>query len=147
MLRASSIAVAAILLFVAVLPGQDKPVTDLDRLQGTWVPASAVFDGTEAPAEILKDLLWVIADNELSELNKGRRESRAKLALDAAKKPAAFDVTYTEGVAKGHTGHSIYKIEGDVLTVCMSALPGERPTEFASKRGDGSSLLVFKRAK
>src|ERR1700732_2816891 len=99
----------AILCLSAALRGQEKPATDLDRLQGTWVPSSAVFDGTEAPAELLKERLWVIAGNQLSELNKERRESRATLALDAAKKPAALDVTYTEGAAKGQSGRAIYK--------------------------------------
>ena len=146
MRRLPPFAAVAILLIGSGLRGQDKQASDLDRFQGTWVPSSAVFDGLEAPADLLKDRLWVIAGTQLSELNKDRRESRATLTLDAAKKPSALDVTYTEGAAKGQIGRSIYKIEGDVLTVCM-ALPGERPTEFVSKRGGGLSLLVFKRAK
>ncbi len=137
---------AVAILLLSGVHGQEKPASDLDRLQGTWVPSSAVFDGTEAPAELLKDRLWVIAGTQLSELNKDRRESRATLTLDAAKKPAALDVAYTDGAAKGQLGRAIYKIDGEVLTVCM-ALPGERPTEFASKRGGGLALLVFKRAK
>jgi uncharacterized protein (TIGR03067 family) len=126
--------------------GQEKLPPDLDKLQSTWIPSSAMFDGASAPAEVLKERLWVIAGDQLSELNKGRRERKATLLLDPAKKPAAFDLTYTEGDAKGQTGHGIYKIDGDTLTVCM-ALPGERPKDFTTKRGDGLALLVFKRAK
>jgi uncharacterized protein (TIGR03067 family) len=136
----------AILLLHSALRGQDKPPTDLDRLQGTWVPSSAVLDGAEAPADLLKDRQWVIAGNQLSELNKERRERRATLVVDGTKKPAAFDMAYIDGDAKGLMGRAIYKLDGDSLTVCM-ALPGERPTEFASKRGSGLALLVFKRAK
>ena len=141
-----SLVTLAFLFLGAGLHGQDKPATDLDKLQGTWVPTSAVFDGTEAPAELLKERLWVITGSQLSELNKGRRESRGTLVLDPTKKPTALDVTYNDGAAKGQMGRAIYKIEGDSLTVCM-ALPGERPAEFASKRGAGLALMVFKRAK
>jgi uncharacterized protein (TIGR03067 family) len=145
--RRSLLTPAVVMLFLGnALQGQDKPSTDLERLQGTWVPSAAAFDGTDAPAELLKERLWVIAGDQLAELNKGRREGRATLQIDAAKPPAALDVTYTDGPAKGQTGRAIYKIEGDLLTVCM-ALPGDRPVEFASKRGEGLALLVFKRAK
>jgi uncharacterized protein (TIGR03067 family) len=140
-----SFSLSAILLLAAGLHGQDVP-KDLVPLQGTWVPAGAVFDGVDVPAELLKERLWVIAGDQLSEVNKGRRERRATLVIDAAKKPAALDVTYVEGDAKGQMGRAIYKLDGDTLTVCM-ALPGDRPTEFASKSGGGLALMTFKRAK
>ncbi len=146
MRHTSSLATLAVLLLAGSLSGQGKPATDLDKLQGTWVPSSAVFDGAEFSTDQLKERLWVIAGDQLSELNKGRRERRATLVVDGAKKPASLDVAYNDGDAKGLMGRAIYKLDGDSLTVCM-AVPGQRPTEFASKRGDGLALLVFKRAK
>ena len=142
-----SLTTVALLSLGTGLRGQDKPATDLDKLQGTWVPTSAVFGGAEARPELLKDRLWVITGDQLAELNKGRRESRATLTVDGAKKPAAIDVAYIDGMAKGVMLRGIYKIEGDMLTVCTDTLPGERPTEFVSKSGSGTALMVFKRAK
>jgi uncharacterized protein (TIGR03067 family) len=138
--------VFAILVLVPEMDIQAKPSSDLDKLKGTWLPSSAMFDGAAAPPEVLKDRAWVIAGNQLAEMNNGRRERKATLVVDAAKEPATLDVAYSEGEAKGLTGRGIWKLEGDTLTVCL-AVSGDRPTQFATKRGDGLALLVFQRAK
>lgn len=41
----------------------------------------------------------------------------------------------------------IYKLDGDVLTICLAASGKDRPTEFASTPGNGAELRVYQRAK
>jgi uncharacterized protein (TIGR03067 family) len=125
---------------------QARPTTDLDRLQGTWLPKDGTFDGAPAPVEVLRNRQWVIRGDQLEEINRGRRERRATIKLDSSQKPAAFDLEYTEGDARGLIGSGIYETDSDTLVVCMM-VPGARPTEFAAPRGSGRALLVFKRAK
>jgi len=145
MKRVLSLAVFAVVAFGAGLHGQDSPA-DLKKIQGTWMPIKGTFDGVEAPAALLKDRLWVVNDDQLSELVKGRRENRATLRLDSSKKPAALDLGYSEGPARGQVGTGIYKFDGDSLTICI-VVPGERPAEFTCPPGSGRALIVFQRAK
>ena len=63
-----------------------------------------------------------------------------------AARPALIDLTtvsqdsptrlYTKG---------IYLLQGDVLRYCIAAPGRPRPTEFATTKGDGYTLVVLKR--
>ena len=76
-------------------------------------------------------------------------ESRAQIyTLNPSKNPKWIDI----GVLQGSPlGEGIYKLEGDVLTICVvgstnSANPTLRPSEFKAKK-DQYSLLVLKKVK
>ena len=66
------------------------------------------------------------------------------LRLDSGKKPARFEMggMKLDGQPLGFTG--IYKMDGDVLTVCLGGdKPGEPPNEFKAVKG--TLLLTFKK--
>jgi uncharacterized protein (TIGR03067 family) len=66
------------------------------------------------------------------------------LSLDPTQNPKAVDVLITAGPLKGKTRLGIYKIEGDIETVCL-AQPGKtRPTSFDSRQG---AIHVWKRVR
>ena len=72
-----------------------------------------------------------------------------EIVLDGAKKPAHLDMTRLVRGEK-QTVLAIYKIEGDVLTICFSRgadrKPStERPTAFESDAKTKADLLVLKR--
>ena len=71
------------------------------------------------------------------------------ITLDNSKKPAHMDMTQTAR-GKTETVLAIYKIEGDLLTICFSRgargqPSSERPTGFESDEATKSDLLVLKR--
>ena len=63
-----------------------------------------------------------------------------------AGKPALIDLkTVYQGDKSVLLTKGIYAIEGDVLTYCIAGPGQQRPTEFATKKGDGRTLVVLKR--
>jgi uncharacterized protein (TIGR03067 family) len=64
-----------------------------------------------------------------------------------AAQPARIDLTTVfEGSQERWQTEGIYVLQGDVLTYCI-ARPGQpRPTTFDTKKGEGHTLVVLKRA-
>ena len=64
---------------------------------------------------------------------------------DHAAKPMAFDLIAKSGPLKGQAFRGIYKVDGDMLTLCFSWPPIDRPVEFSSRPNSTVVLAVFKR--
>jgi uncharacterized protein (TIGR03067 family) len=131
----------AVVLAVLVGPsarGEEKVSNDLKAMEGTWVSAP------DAPLESR----WVF-DGETLKSTVNGQDYVAKIKLDAKASPRAVDFTISEGPEDltGKTVVGIYKIDGDKLTICLSA-PGrdERPTEFKAVE-DETYLFELKREK
>jgi uncharacterized protein (TIGR03067 family) len=60
--------------------------------------------------------------------------------------PRQMDLTTVQHFDQSelHT-KAIYKVESDRLTYCVGAPGQSRPTEFATKSGDGNTLVVLRR--
>jgi RNA polymerase sigma-70 factor (ECF subfamily) len=132
----------------------DQPMSDNDRLQGTWEFAAWTqggqtkkrddFGEEDARPKSLKftgDKLLTVM------LNTGGKEVefRYVFKLDPSQKPKAIDLT-PDGEPKGTSGPGVYEVEGDGLRVCFPGQPDqERPGKLESKEGDSYLLLTYKR--
>ncbi len=62
--------------------------------------------------------------------------------------PARIDLTtiFEDRPPPLHT-KGIYSIQGDALTYCVASPDQPRPSEFATRKGDGHTLAVLKRVR
>jgi RNA polymerase sigma factor (sigma-70 family) len=138
-------------------PGAKK---DLELLQGTWNIDSMEWGGKSLPKELMTGYKFVFDGNKLSwEAAIGIMSRAGKIsAIDDAVHPCEFkidpgqdpkQIDITLQLKRGdRTLLGIYEIKDDTLKVCYFASNnGRRPTEFATKEGVNTGLIVLTRAK
>ncbi len=134
----------AAITLIGAEPPTDASKKDLDRIQGQWTVQQAQRDGKDASPEARDKMTVKIDGNKLTidDTESARAES-AELTLDPSKSPATVELKVTR---PGHqeTLQGIYKIDGDMLSICWTKNGGARPTEFATKAGSDQVLFVLK---
>jgi uncharacterized protein (TIGR03067 family) len=139
----------ALLLLVVAVGRAGEAEKELEKLQGDWVAMSGEHDGRPLlPLEVqqikmtIKEDKWILT---------GRVKGAHTLTLDPSANPKQLDLNGTEGPLKGSVYLSIYKLDGDTLTVCTGTRK-TRPKDFVTE-GDLSKpeaafhLYIFKRVK
>jgi uncharacterized protein (TIGR03067 family) len=110
----------------------------LDKMQGSWEIAQAVFGGKPFPLDA-KTVLTI--KGREYELTMPGAADKGKLTVDTTAVPYQLTIEGTEGPNKGTKIPCIVKLEKEQLVVCYQLDGGEaRPTTFESP--DGSSLLL-----
>jgi len=138
----------AAVVFATILtaPACADEKAELKKLEGTWVPSSAVFGGRNWPDEQLKATKLVIADGKYTVTVSGQ-DDKGTLKLDLKAKPAGMDIVGTDGPNKDKTIPAIYELSGDVLRICYALDGKDRPAAFESKSGTRHFLVTYKREK
>jgi uncharacterized protein (TIGR03067 family) len=121
--------------------------SDLERMQGKWQMISMERNGKKLPDPLVKTYQRVVKDNEyrVTWVEDGQPDVLdTVMVLDPRQCPKTVDILLHNGPFKGKKRLGIYRIDGDVETVCL-AQPGKaRPTGFDSSQG---ALHVWTRAK
>jgi uncharacterized protein (TIGR03067 family) len=126
--------------------------TDLEKLQGEWVVASwtdAILmewrgGSVEGWAEVSCEGRTVSVTGDRLKWRTDGAVTRGEVIRLGKGEPKAIDLTNAES---RRTRRGIYRLEGDVLTLCLSAAgEAERPASFELKRGC-ENLLVLRRKK
>jgi uncharacterized protein (TIGR03067 family) len=126
---------------VALTEEQKK---ELGKLSGTFKVTKFERDGKPSSADELKKMKVVQKVAEWT-FFLGEDATKGRDVVMPDKTPKAIDSTYTDGRDKGKTVKGIYKIDGKTITYCWAASEKDRPTEFATKADDGSTLMVLER--
>jgi uncharacterized protein (TIGR03067 family) len=146
MLEISAFFVFAFILLHAVeVQGQDKNKDDSDSLAGVWKCVSGINDGKPLPEDIVKQLNLTLTKDKYKTEKGAVVLFDGIYKIDAGHKPKHIDITAPEGEQAGSTSKGIYAIEDDTLKMCYAASGKDRPKEFQSKPGSGTTLVIWKR--
>ncbi len=116
---------------------------DLKALQGDWTMVSATlngqtFSGVSGTRHVAGDTTTVTVNDQLL--------MRAIFVLNPSASPKTIDYQILEGATAGSHQAGIYQLSDSTLSFCIASPGGARPTEFASKGGDGRTCSAWKRA-
>jgi uncharacterized protein (TIGR03067 family) len=123
----------------------EPPVGGLKQLQGEWPMQSL---GSTKPAAELAKQFQVSIKGDRWTLTSGKKGKLTTwhIKVDTSKKPMTIDVFVKDGDKQTIVWRGIYKLEGDLLTVCRTTGDSGRPTSFEPK-GSKGMLIVWNRAK
>ena len=144
--------VASFLLLLAGLaigasPAPGAEPEDLDKLEGTWAFTSIKSEGMSVPGQNLEDIKFVVVGTRYKQAKLGSIMEEGTLKLDPTKTPGWITLEIASGDNEGKTQVGIYRLDGNMLTLCMAPIgKPERPTEFVSREASKDLLFVLKRS-
>jgi uncharacterized protein (TIGR03067 family) len=123
--------------------GTDDP--ELSRLAGEWSMIGGEHDGHPIPDAFVKTGRRLAHGSETTVSFGGQVYLKATYMVDPSAEPATIDYAILEGPSAGMIQRGIYELTGDTLRVCFSTPGRERPSQLATKAGEGRTLAVWKR--
>lgn len=120
-----------------------SPATEIE---GEWQMLSGVLNGAAMDDATIS---WVRRSNHanITTVTAGPQTMlKAEFTLDPSHSPAHIDYVIIAGPQKGKPQAGIYRFDGKSLQIRMGAPGAGRPDEFASLKGDGRALTVWKKA-
>lgn len=141
-MRIRSLLLAVVPLLLMAADKDDAVAKELKKLEGSWKVVAAEKKGEPAPKDVIeKAPPFVFKGNKMLHKEKDKPAEEATIRLDPARKH--MDFTYDRGgkqvVSKGH-----YKLDGDMLQICLGDEGKDRPAEFGGKE---AILITLKREK
>lgn len=117
----------------------------LQKMQGRWTIAKAVFGGKPFPLDS-KSVLEIKDQNY--ELKMPGAEDKGKLILDTTMVPYQLTIEGTAGPNQGTKIPCIIKFEKDQMVICYQLDGGDaRPEKFESPEGSSLLLAHYERVK
>jgi RNA polymerase sigma-70 factor (ECF subfamily) len=116
----------------------EKPRSDKELIQGTWIAISVEQNGEKLPKEKYEDGKMVLEKDKitLQVLEKGRA-LEGTWTIDPDKKPKEIDMAFGSAGMMG-----LYELKGKKLKIVMTERG--RPSDFDSA---GATLIIFERKK
>jgi uncharacterized protein (TIGR03067 family) len=137
------------LLLIALLlsgAGQENAATaEYAGFVGVWRFAAVEVNGAKQPAPPFATNKLIISPGGRYVIVQGPRITRGVIQLDPTTTPKHYDVTVTNGPAKGLKTSGVYELAGDTYRLCLPLGGKVRPASVASK--PSTIFFVFQREK
>lgn len=128
-----------LLLLSLVLCQVDSPIAGLKALEGTWHLEAVVEEGKEhKPSQVR----IVIQGEKFTTFVKDKADLGGTIGVTPGKQWLDFQKADGEVLLP-----TLYKLEGDTLTICVNADDEERPKEISAPKGSGRRVSIYKRKK
>lgn len=137
--------VLSVALFMAA--EDKKEESDLKKVQGTWEVVGTEREGEKGPEDELKkaEMRLVIDDTKFTYTIGGMKILSGTFKFNEDKKTIDVDGTNADGKTSKTIG--IYEIKGDTMRVCFVEEGNDRPTKFATKKGEKPMIVTYKKVK
>jgi uncharacterized protein (TIGR03067 family) len=128
---------------------KDDARKDVEKLQGKWVVKSIERGGKAVDVDkdehVPRSITFKGDKVTLAEKN-GEHGGTAKVGREG--KLGTLDLSPEDPGKQDHTVRTLYRLEGDTLTVCVNeGKLSERPKEIGAKEGSHCTVIVFTREK
>ncbi len=134
-------------LFFGAQDAKEAAIKEHARFEGVWRFAVVEVEGTRQPEAPFATNKIIIRGDGSYIVVQGKRITRGQFKVDPTKTPKHFDVTITDGPAKGRTFSAIYELNDDTYKFCAFLRGKDRPSALTSEPGGGTMLQVLKREK
>ena len=127
---------AVLTIGLLVVADDKKPDDVKDKLQGTWYIVSIEEGSQKVPDDSFKGNTLTFDDEKFTLQQKVKNQkvkNSGTYKIDATKKPAELDMTFTEGPGKDKVGKWIFQLNGDTLKIGSKENPDDRPKSFNDK--------------
>jgi uncharacterized protein (TIGR03067 family) len=128
-----------------------EAIQDLAQLQGPWEVVQEILDdGLNTRKEASQTRSLVFANGTLTITTHADPKGRKfQIRLDPSKAPRAIDLTALTGDYAGAKTRGIYRIEGNMLRICIpnSEEVTQRPSDFVVKEESQLVLWTLRRAR
>jgi len=122
------------------LSGDQASRSDLQQMQGKWVPVEIIANGKTLEADVLNAIKVTINENTYkTERPNGLDEGTFK--LDESTSPKTMNLTSDSG----NDVPAIYEISGDTFKACYAVGSASKPTEFKSTEDSNHILVTYQR--
>jgi uncharacterized protein (TIGR03067 family) len=126
-------------------PQLARHVETLRALEGTWSFERLVVAGNTLPATALA-ASRILIDGDRFRTESPEAIYEGVFNIDVEAEPHAIDIEFVEGPEAGNTNHGIFRLDGEMLEICLDMSGAPRPATFHAAPGTQHAFETLRRS-